>query len=342
MAPTLAFESHIEEFVRRAAALSTSSFAASLEASSSSEQVYARHAFVRRDLSVNHTQGVTLGVIGAYVVVIALLWNLPYVRWVLWPFKMLVIAFHEFSHAITAVCTGGRVESISLDPHEGGVTHMRGGKQIVTLPAGYLGSSLIGALLTFCGFNIVASKVASIVLGVCFLLTLWWARKDWLTILTILGSLFIGVMSSLYSVWDICDDLILRKVNSSDASVFAKRYGGSSQCWGVIWSIISLLFMVGGILAGLAAFKQSFEQQQKDSQGFIPTMRIMNIVQALPTQSRYLVKNEIVWNYTPEVSSPAVYLCNTKYSIAGFASVQLALAVRCCNDDAQLLYHQAL
>lgn len=101
---------------------------------------------------------------------------------------MLVIAFHEFSHAITAVCTGGRVESISLDPHEGGVTHMRGGKQIVTLPAGYLGSSLIGALLTFCGFNIVASKVASIVLGVCFLLTLWWARKDWLTILTILGS----------------------------------------------------------------------------------------------------------------------------------------------------------
>jgi hypothetical protein len=80
------------------------------------------------------------------------------------------------------------VESISLDPHEGGVTHMRGGKQFITLPAGYLGSSLIGALLTFCGFNIVASKVASIVLGVCFLLTLWWARKDWLTIVTILLS----------------------------------------------------------------------------------------------------------------------------------------------------------
>ncbi|EUC35460.1 hypothetical protein COCCADRAFT_90871 [Bipolaris zeicola 26-R-13] len=292
MAPTLAFEPQSAGLAWRAAVLSSSSFASSFEASSS-EGVYARHAFAKRDLSVNHTQGVTLGVIGAYVVVIALLWNLPYVRWVLWPFKMLVIAFHEFSHAITAVCTGGRVESISLDPHEGGVTHMRGGKQIVTLPAGYLGSSLIGALLTFCGFNIVASKVASIVLGVCFLLTLWWARKDWLTILTILGSvgllvgfwfiehgealrflvLFIGVMSSLYSVWDICDDLILRKVNSSDASVFAKRYGGSSQCWGVIWSIVSLLFMVGGILAGLAAFKQSFEQQQKDSQGFIPTMR---------------------------------------------------------------------
>jgi hypothetical protein len=74
-------------------------------------------------------------------------------------------------------------------------------------------------------------------------------------------------MSSLYSVWDICDDLILRKVNSSDASVFAKRYGGSSQCWGVLWSFVSLAFM--------AAFKQSFEQQEKDSHDFIPTMRMM-------------------------------------------------------------------
>lgn len=42
----------------------------------------------RRSLSVNHTQSVTLGVMAAYVVVIALLWNLPYVRWSLWPFKV--------------------------------------------------------------------------------------------------------------------------------------------------------------------------------------------------------------------------------------------------------------
>jgi len=80
-------------------------------------------------------------------------------------------------------------------------------------------------------------------------------------------------MSSLYSVWDICDDLILRKVNSSDASVFAKRYGGSSKCWGVIWSIISVLFMVAGIVAGIAAFRQSFDQQEKDSKEFIPTLK---------------------------------------------------------------------
>jgi hypothetical protein len=65
--------------------------------------------------------------------------------------------------------------------------------------------------------------------------------------------------------------LILRKVNSSDASVFAKRYGGSSRCWGVAWVIISVCFMAVAIIAGIAAFHQSFAQQEKDSKGFIPT-----------------------------------------------------------------------
>jgi tetrahydromethanopterin S-methyltransferase subunit F len=47
-----------------------------------------RNLLLRRGLTVNSTQGVTLGVIVAYAVVIALLWNLPYVRWSLWPFKV--------------------------------------------------------------------------------------------------------------------------------------------------------------------------------------------------------------------------------------------------------------
>lgn len=204
---------------------------------------------------------------------------------------MLVIAFHEFGHAFTAILTGGKVKSISLDPNEGGVTHLSGGISAITLPAGYLGSSLIGAVLIVCGFNINASKIVSIGLGACFLLTLWWGKRDWLTVLTVLLAvaflvgcwfinhaealrfvvLFIGVMSSLYSIWDIGDDLIFRKVNSSDASVFAERYGGSSRCWGVIWSVISVCFMAVGIVVGLAAFSQSFEQQREDAKHFLPT-----------------------------------------------------------------------
>jgi len=42
----------------------------------------------RRSLTVDSTQKLTLGVIAIYVVGIALLWNIPYVRWSLWPFKV--------------------------------------------------------------------------------------------------------------------------------------------------------------------------------------------------------------------------------------------------------------
>ncbi|TNY23297.1 peptidase M50B-like-domain-containing protein [Rhodotorula diobovata] len=249
------------------------------------------HTIAKRSLAPNDTQKVTLGVIGAYAVVITILWNLPVVHWVLWPFKLLVVAFHEFSHAAVGCCTGAKVKSITLDPREGGCTMMAGGVGALTLPAGYLGSSLIGALLVFCGFDVVASKVASIVVGVMFLLTLWWGKRDWLTILTILLAtglivacwfiahgvalrfymLFLGVMNSLYSLYDICDDLIFRKVNESDASVFAKRYGGSSVCWGVLWFIVSLAFLAVGIVAGLAAFKDSFSEQATKGSDFLPT-----------------------------------------------------------------------
>ena len=48
-----------------------------------------RDVLMRRELAVvSDAQKVTLGIIAVYIVVIALLWNLPVVRWSLWPFKV--------------------------------------------------------------------------------------------------------------------------------------------------------------------------------------------------------------------------------------------------------------
>jgi len=60
---------------------------------------------------------------------------------------------------------------------------MSGGIPWLTLPAGYLGSGLIGAALIACGFDTNASKVASLVLAVFFLFTLWWARRNLLYVI---------------------------------------------------------------------------------------------------------------------------------------------------------------
>lgn len=70
------------------------------------------------------------------------------VKWVLYPLKMLTIAFHEFGQCVngmqsrltlsceadirnnsaaTGCCTGAKIKSITLDPREGGATMMAGG-----------------------------------------------------------------------------------------------------------------------------------------------------------------------------------------------------------------------
>jgi len=83
--------------------------------------------------------------------------------------------------------------------------------------------------------------------------------------------LFIGVMSCLYVLWDVIDDTIARKVNSSDASAFAQICGCCpSQVWGVIWLIVAFLFFAGGIIVGLVAFKESTAQQKDASSHFLP------------------------------------------------------------------------
>lgn len=90
---------------------------------------------------------------------IGVLWNVPYLKLIIYPFKLLTVAFHEFSHAIVGLITGAKIVSVKLDPNEGGATVMKGGISYLSLPAGYLGSSFIGAAMIACAFDIRASKV---------------------------------------------------------------------------------------------------------------------------------------------------------------------------------------
>ncbi|KAH9024124.1 peptidase M50B-like-domain-containing protein, partial [Lactarius hengduanensis] len=252
------------------------------------------HELVARssDLTPNATQRTTLIVAGCYIIIIGILWHVPYLNLIIYPFKLLTVGFHEMSHAFMGVLTCAHIHSIELDPDEGGATTMSGGIPWLTLPAGYLGSGLIGAALIACGFDTDASKVATLVLAVFFLFTLWWARRNLLTWVLLLGMsgliilfwfikggvalrylvLFIGVMSCMYVLWDVIDDTIARKVNSSDASAFAKICGCfPSQVWGVIWLLIAFCFFVLGVLVGIIAFKETAAEQAEDAKHFLPT-----------------------------------------------------------------------
>ncbi|KAG8715414.1 hypothetical protein FRC08_010601 [Ceratobasidium sp. 394] len=252
---------------------------------------FAKRMDIKTRLTPNDTQRVTLIIAGVYVIVIGLLWHIPFLSWIIYPFKLLTVGFHEMSHAFAGVLTCAKIHSIELDPDEGGATRMSGGLPIITLPAGYTGSCFIGACLIACGFDTSASKVACLVLAAFFLFTLWWARKNWLTWALIAGMtvlivafwfiaggvalrylvLFIGVMNCMYALWDIVDDTISRKVNTSDATVFAKQFGCCPpQVWGVIWLLISFVYFGLGVLVGIAAFKDTNAEQRAANEHFLP------------------------------------------------------------------------
>jgi len=74
---------------------------------------------------------------------VLLLWWTP----LLLPFRLFVTMVHELSHALVAILTGGQVLGIAIRLDGSGVTYARGGNLVLTASAGYVGSSVFGAVL---------------------------------------------------------------------------------------------------------------------------------------------------------------------------------------------------
>lgn len=209
--------------------------------------------------------------IGVYTVVILVLWRTVFLT----PFKLITVFLHEASHAIACKLTCGQVEGMEVHANEGGVTQTRGGIYWVILPAGYLGSSFWGMVLILASTNLLTARIAAgcfafallvvffiaknwtlrgLCIGFIVLLAIVWVLQE-LTTVRILRYiiLFIGVMNSLFSVYDIYDDTISRRVHSSDAEKFAEvcPCPCNGCAWGVIWGMISLAFLCGAMYLGL-------------------------------------------------------------------------------------------
>ena len=142
------------------------------------------------------------------------------------------VFLHELGHATAVWLTCGRVTGMEVHPDEGGVTKHIGGWPLVVLPAGYLGSSFWGMALVISSADTLASEIAAGVLIFFLVVFILYADNGYLRTLNIifglvLGgllainitqdvnvleyvTLFIGVMSCLFAVYDIWDDLISR------------------------------------------------------------------------------------------------------------------------------------
>jgi len=198
-----------------------------------------------------------LGVLMAVTVVIIALWG----TWAVYPLKILVVFFHELSHGLAAMATGGRIVQVQVDAKQGGMCLTEGGSRFVSLSAGYLGSLIFGGVLLLSASHMKHKNIPILVLG----LLMFVASLVWVPIMSF-GFFFgaaagialvaaaqklpntaneyllmvIGLTSTLYAVLDIKADILDRPELRSDAYMLAEHTGIPTIVWGAIWMILSI------------------------------------------------------------------------------------------------------
>ncbi len=186
---------------------------------------------------------------------------------VLYPLKILVVLFHELSHGLAAMVSGGSIEHIEISLEQGGLCYTRGGSSFLILNAGYLGSLIWGAVLLIAGARTRHDRTLVVLLGAILVaVTLLYIRSvfgfvygiaagvalvaiAWLLpnivsdfLLTVLG-----MVSCLYAIWDIGSDVIFRSVPGSDAHQLAELTGIPSVVWGVLWIVLAVVSTIAAL-----------------------------------------------------------------------------------------------
>jgi hypothetical protein len=193
------------------------------------------------------------------LVAVFFLWNTT----ILYPLQILVVFFHESSHALMAILTGGEVMEMQIDYMQGGHVISRGGSRFLTLSAGYLGSLGWGAVIYFLAVKTDSDKFISCALGtIIILISILFIRNTFGLVFGIAGATFlifmglklslefndfvlrvIGLTSMLYAPLDIFSDTIQRSYLRSDARMLAEEFGGATLIWGGIWILLSVVLI---------------------------------------------------------------------------------------------------
>lgn len=183
-------------------------------------------------------------------------WNHP----ALTPLKVLVVFFHEGSHALATLMTGGSVIAMEIVAAQGGHVLSRGGWPFVIISSGYLGSLLWGAMILVLASRSTADRAIMAALGLAMLsLTLLYVRNVYGLTFGFIGAAlalasakflpawwndvvlkFIGLVTMMYVPLDIFSDTLARSHLQSDARILAEYLGGPTMFWGVLWLIISV------------------------------------------------------------------------------------------------------
>ena len=190
---------------------------------------------------------------------------------ILYPLKLLVVFFHESSHALATLITGGAVKELVINPQQGGYVTSLGGNRFIILTSGYLGSLLWGVSIYLSSVYTRYDKNIMFILGLCILVltlflssTLFSQSFGIFCGIAMLASAYylprkyndfllrlLGLTSMMYAPLDIYSDTISRSHLESDAYMLAEYAGGTTILWGSVWIIISLIVIFYCLKASL-------------------------------------------------------------------------------------------
>lgn len=146
-------------------------------------------------MTLTSRQRLYLFIVAAFIVDYFPLINLPF----LWSETF----FHEISHGLAALLTGGMIQNISLYFNGSGLCTTSGGARFIVTFSGYAGSALWGLLIYSVAGTLSQSKtkiMAGVMVAMLAVTILLWAR-DLSTIIILLILLLMYTMPLVKSLW---------------------------------------------------------------------------------------------------------------------------------------------
>lgn len=150
---------------------------------------------IRRNLQPTKQQWTILTILAIQLVLISIAYQFYITKMLLWPFAIISTIFHEFGHALMCLLTGGSMGGIEIRMDESGATRFSGGWICVILPAGYIGSTLVGSSLVFMAFGYRTARYTTLAIILILLITLYYSAS----VFTLLSS--IGLMILLLAAY---------------------------------------------------------------------------------------------------------------------------------------------
>lgn len=185
------------------------------------------------------------------------LWDIYFI----YPIKLFVVLLHELSHSLAAILSGGKITALNIGFDLSGKCETEGGNTIVIASSGYIGSLIWGLLFFLAPNNKRIGKWMIISLSlIILLLTITFSASGIFILLAfILAGLLIssafflsipivtiiirsfGLISCVYVLFDIKQDLLSSSSVISDASILSSIINVPVILIGMSWALISII-----------------------------------------------------------------------------------------------------